>query len=68
MMAVNLASLSLFVATPEQIAESRRRAFAQWGSGMTIDQYLECEAFLNKFDHARDGKLITWYVERGETP
>ena len=56
----DLASLSLFVATPEQLIESRQRTFLQWGSGMTLEQYLERDASLEKHEHAQHEGVVTW--------
>ncbi|KAF5383843.1 hypothetical protein D9615_003652 [Tricholomella constricta] len=67
-MAVELSSLSLFVATPEQITESRRRTFVQWGRGMTEEEYLARDAFTDKHENAQDGRLITWVLTPRDDP
>jgi hypothetical protein len=56
----SLSSLSLFVATPAQVLESRRRSFLEWGDGMTEGQYLEREASIDLLKCSRDGMLIIW--------
>lgn len=58
-MGIDLASLSLFPATPEQVLESRKRTFPQWGRGLTLDQYLRRDAAMDVHEHAK-GKLTTW--------
>ncbi|KAG6898609.1 hypothetical protein C0995_009112 [Termitomyces sp. Mi166 len=57
-----LASLSLFVATPDQILESRRRTALHWGRGLSLEEYLAREEFVDKQEVARDGRLITWVL------
>jgi hypothetical protein len=57
-----LASLSLFPATRAQVLESRTRTYNQWGRGLSIQQYLGRDELMDTLEHARDGKLITWYV------
>lgn len=59
---MELASLSIFPATPEQIVVSRKRSFAQWARGLTEEQYLQRDAFLDELEHAANGKLTTWLV------
>ncbi|KZT43109.1 hypothetical protein SISSUDRAFT_739119 [Sistotremastrum suecicum HHB10207 ss-3] len=60
-MGIDLASLSLFPATPEQVLESRKRTFPQWGRGLTLDQYLRRDAAMDVHEHAK-GKLTTWVL------
>ncbi|EIN06031.1 hypothetical protein PUNSTDRAFT_121969 [Punctularia strigosozonata HHB-11173 SS5] len=64
----DFASLSLFLATPEQVVESRRRTWVQWGRGLTIEQYLERDASMDSLEHARDGKLRTWVLAPRSDP
>ncbi|TDL23748.1 hypothetical protein BD410DRAFT_148606 [Rickenella mellea] len=58
----DLALLSLFVATPEQILASRKRTFPHWGRGLTENQYLARDAYLDIQEHALDGKMTTWVL------
>jgi len=55
-----LATLTLSKATPEQTLESRKRSHVQWHRGLDISQYLQRDAILDDFEHAKDGKLTTW--------
>lgn len=57
---VLLSSLSLFAATEEQTIESRRRTHAEFGNGMTMEEYLERDAINDQHEIARDGNLTTW--------
>ncbi|KAG6898610.1 hypothetical protein C0995_009113 [Termitomyces sp. Mi166 len=63
-----LASLSLFVATPDQILESRRRTALHWGRGLLLEEYLAREEFIDKQEVARDGRLITWVLAPRSDP
>lgn len=56
----DFSSLSLFLATPEQILVSRKRTFPHWGRGLSEDQYLTRDFQLDKLEHAVNGKLSTW--------
>jgi hypothetical protein len=58
--AVDLAVLSLFPATPEQVLQTRNRTFVEWGRGRTLEGYLERDHILDDLEHATDGKMITW--------
>jgi len=55
-----LATLTLSKAIPEQILESRKRSHVQWHGGLDVDRYLQREAILDNFEHAKDDKLTTW--------
>ena len=57
-----LAFLSIFPATPDQVIASRKRSSVQWAKGLTLEQYLHRDASLDVMTHAIDGKLTTWYV------
>ncbi|KAH0582713.1 hypothetical protein H2248_010633 [Termitomyces sp. 'cryptogamus'] len=59
---ITLSSLSLFAATPEQIFESRRRTYAEWSGGLSLEEYLARDEFTDKQEVACEGRLITWYV------
>lgn len=56
----DLAHLSLFSATAQQILLSRKRTSLQWSRGLSESQYLEHCARLDKFEDAANGKLETW--------
>lgn len=56
----DLAHLSLFPATAEQILESRIRTSVQWSRGLSEAQYLEHTSRLDQFEDAANGKLATW--------
>jgi hypothetical protein len=55
-----LASLSLFPATPDQLIASRKRSSVEWARGLTLEQYLHRDAILEVMEHAVKGKLTTW--------
>ncbi|KAF9449933.1 hypothetical protein P691DRAFT_811379 [Macrolepiota fuliginosa MF-IS2] len=57
-----LSEVSLYVATPEQTIIVRKRNAAQWGMGLTVDEFLDREAKGDEEEFARDGKLITWVL------
>ena len=56
-----LKDLSLFPATAEQAVESRKRSAVEWGRGRSIDQYVERDRIMDEHEHAKDGKLTTWW-------
>ncbi|KAG0709146.1 hypothetical protein DFH29DRAFT_793962 [Suillus ampliporus] len=58
----DLASLSLFCATPEQVIESRRRTWPEWGGILNENQYYERYARLDQMEHAEESKMITWVL------
>ena len=57
---VPLTDVGLFVATQEQVIECRSQAFHEWGRGLTLQQYLDREARLEKLEQAADHKLTAW--------
>lgn len=57
-----LSSLSLFVATLEQVFESRKRTSVEWGKGLTLEEYLDRDVVGEGEEFGKDGKLVTWYV------
>ena len=61
-MTEEFATLSLFVATPEQTEESRKRTHASWSRGLSIEAYVKRDNVMDLDEHASEGKLITWYV------
>jgi hypothetical protein len=67
-MAEAVAALSLFPATLEQVWQSRNRTFVEWGRGRTLEAYLERDRILDRFEHAADGKLITWVLAPRDDP
>ncbi|TFK39356.1 hypothetical protein BDQ12DRAFT_698070 [Crucibulum laeve] len=62
------AELSLFPATPEQVIESRRRTWKQWGAGLSEEEYLYRDAVNDLHEIAREGKLITWVLAPRNNP
>ncbi|KAJ7924408.1 hypothetical protein B0H13DRAFT_1978306 [Mycena leptocephala] len=67
-MIIDLSTLSVFPATPEQITESRRRTLSEWGKGLTLEEHLARDASQDQFDNARDGQLITWVLAPRHDP
>jgi hypothetical protein len=55
-------ALSIFRATTEQIVESRRRTWSDWGRGMTMQAYIEREEMLDIKPHAKDEKMSIWVL------
>ncbi|KAH7927868.1 hypothetical protein BV22DRAFT_245973 [Leucogyrophana mollusca] len=58
----DLASLSLFRATPEQVLASRKRAWLTRSGGLTEKQYLDRDEVMDVMEHAVDGKAIVWVL------
>lgn len=56
----DLSSLSIFPATADQVIESRKRTYAQWNAGRTVDEYLRRDSILDEFDNSANHKLTTW--------
>ena len=57
---IDLASLSLYPATREQVIESRKRSFAEWGQKLPLEEYLERDAYMDGLEHAKGNRLTTW--------
>lgn len=55
-----LANLTLFPATKEQIRIARRRSWVSWGNGLSVEQFVAKEEYLDVAEHARDGKMTVW--------
>ena len=49
--------LSLYTANAEQILESRKRTFHEWGRDITLEEYVERD---DRLEAAQDGRLIIW--------
>ncbi|RDX54608.1 hypothetical protein OH76DRAFT_1397971 [Lentinus brumalis] len=64
----DLADLSLFPATSEQVRESRSRYAAQWSIGRSLEAYLQRDVVLDADEHAANGKLITWVLANRNNP
>ncbi|PCH44908.1 hypothetical protein WOLCODRAFT_139317 [Wolfiporia cocos MD-104 SS10] len=62
------ADLSLFPATPEQILEGRRRSAAEWGHGLTLEQYIRRGDILHQKEHAAGNRHITWVLAPRSDP
>jgi hypothetical protein len=56
----DLASLSIFPATQDQVLASRKHSSVQWAKGISVEEYLQRDALLEVLEHAADGKLVTW--------
>ncbi|KAI0072073.1 hypothetical protein K474DRAFT_1711926 [Panus rudis PR-1116 ss-1] len=52
----------------EQTIESRKRTAVQWKKGFTVDEYLKRDAIMDEYEHARDGKLVTWVLAPRDDP
>jgi hypothetical protein len=63
---VDWSQISLFRASPAQIIESRRLSHVEWSQGLSMEAYLERDARLDNLEHAKDGRLTTWYVSKSE--
>ncbi|OJA09750.1 hypothetical protein AZE42_01491 [Rhizopogon vesiculosus] len=59
---VELASLSLFRATPAQIEEFRRRRWPYLGGTLSLAEYIARDEKMDDMEHATEGKLITWVL------
>ncbi|EJD07437.1 uncharacterized protein FOMMEDRAFT_71777 [Fomitiporia mediterranea MF3/22] len=64
----DLSTLSLFPATKEQILESRKRTYPQWGRGLTLEGYFARESRLDIAEHAQGDKFTTWVLAPRENP
>ena len=57
----HLNNFTLFVATPDQIIEHRKRTYARWGKGhYTLEEYLSVFEALEHQEHSADGRSKTW--------
>ncbi|KAF8550298.1 hypothetical protein OG21DRAFT_1446737 [Imleria badia] len=63
-----LASLTLFRATPAQVHQSRKRTWLKWGGLLTEEQYLDREAKLDAMEHAINSRMITWVLAPRDDP
>jgi len=59
---MRLSDLSLYVATREQTMASWKHTAVDWGTGLTLEEYIDRERIGEKKEFARDGKHITWQV------
>lgn len=57
---VELASISLFRATPAQIEETRRRRWPHLGGTLSLAEYITRDEEMDVLEHAQEGKMITW--------
>ncbi|KAI6032039.1 hypothetical protein BKA83DRAFT_4209212 [Pisolithus microcarpus] len=65
---MDLSSLTLFPATPEQVLLSRKRTWPQWGGKLTEEQYIEKARLMDAMEHATDSRLITWVLAPRDDP
>jgi hypothetical protein len=58
----SLSSLSIFAASKDQIEESWRRTFEEWGKtdNLSLEQYQMREESLAAMETSKDGKLVIW--------
>lgn len=59
MSSVDFSPLSIYPATDDQKIESRKRSFASWNRGLSLEHYLRRDELMDIGEHARDN-LITW--------
>ncbi|KAG0696240.1 hypothetical protein DFH29DRAFT_951942 [Suillus ampliporus] len=59
---VDLASISLFRATPAQVEETRRRRWPHLGGTLSLAEYIKRDEEMDVLDHATEGKMITWVL------
>jgi hypothetical protein len=57
---VDLASFSLFRATPAQVVEFRRQRWPYMGDTVSLTEYIARDEKLEEMEHATEGKLILW--------
>ncbi|KAF7319769.1 hypothetical protein MKEN_00759300 [Mycena kentingensis (nom. inval.)] len=67
-MSVDLSTLSLYPATPEQKIEARRRTQHEWGRGLTLEEHLARDAAQEEMEGSLGGKFITWVLVPRESP
>ncbi|KAG1859208.1 hypothetical protein F4604DRAFT_1589089 [Suillus subluteus] len=65
---VELASISLFRATPAQIKETRRRRWPHLGGNLSLVEYIKRDEEMDVLEHAKEGKMITWVLAPREDP
>jgi len=65
---ISIPMLSIFCATASQTIESRKRTYASWGRGLTLEKYLERDLGIEQHDVGRDGKLTTWVLAPQDDP
>lgn len=63
-----LADLSLFLATPEQTVESRKRSAQEWRRALTEEQYILRDIIMDEHEHAAHGKGATWVLAPRANP
>ena len=68
MTSLPVSRLSIFPANTAQVLESRTRRFQEWGSGMTLDEYLTRDAISDNYEVSRDSRLVTWWVFGRQAP
>ncbi|KAL1685856.1 hypothetical protein GGG16DRAFT_97455 [Schizophyllum commune] len=65
----HLKNFTLFVATPDQILEHRKRTYARWGKGhYTLEEYLSVFEALEHQEHSADGRSKTWVLAPRDDP
>ncbi|KZP26670.1 hypothetical protein FIBSPDRAFT_909188 [Athelia psychrophila] len=66
---LDLASLSLYPATPEQLIETHKRSFAEWARGLSFEQYLQRDAWMDRLVHAKNSNIrAAWILAPRNNP
>jgi hypothetical protein len=63
----NLSELILVEATPEQTIITNRNSFVEWGTGLTLEEYLSRETFLASLPFTRNNFTV-WVLVPRSTP
>ncbi|KXN89384.1 hypothetical protein AN958_05760 [Leucoagaricus sp. SymC.cos] len=63
-----LSEISLYPATREQTIASWKRTAVEWGTGLTLEEYIDRELVGEKEEFARGGKQITWVLAPRNDP
>lgn len=58
----------MYAATREQTIASWKRTAVEWGTGLTLEEYIDREFVGEKGEFARDGKQITWVLAPRNDP
>lgn len=68
MVSLPVSRLSIFHANTAQVLESRTRTFQQWGSGMTLEEYLARDEISDNYEVSKDSRFVTWWVFGRQPP
>ncbi|EAU84600.2 hypothetical protein CC1G_00119 [Coprinopsis cinerea okayama7 len=67
-MSTDLSLYSLYLATPAQAEEARKRSFQEWGRGVTLEEYLERDARIERSTVGADGLFVAWVLAPRDDP